>query len=306
MASLLSSIHVDQPLSNLAIQYRNEELVADRVFPQLPVAKLSGKYFVYTKSDKFTQLAPLTSHNGDVSESAFGVTTSDYDCLSYALMQFISREVQENADSPIDPLADAVENITAQLMLDREIKLAAQLFSTSVVTNNTDLTAGTKWTSAASEPISQIFTAIDSIVGVPGPFSVLFGRAAWKSFRTHPDVLSSIQYTKGGVAASEADVASFFGFEDVIIGRGSKNTALPGQTASYSDIWGDSVLIFKKGGPGIKQVSLGQCLRFGNIEVQRWEDLSRGPRGGEYVKVGWSYTDEITAVDAAHLIDDVN
>ena len=307
MASFLSTIHVDTPLSNVSIQYKNKELVADRIFPQIQVAKKSDKYFIYNKADAFTQIQPLTNHLADVGEVNYSVSTGSYSCLDYALKEFVSRDVIENADAPLQPLIDTTENITQRLLLDREIKLAAQLFSTSVISNNLDLTAGTKWTSASSEPISQILTGLDSIVGVPGPFCVLFGRAAWRSFRTHPDVLSAFQYNTSGVAATEQDVKNFFGFEDVIIGNGFKNTAALNATASYSDIWGDSVLIFKRGTSlAVKEVALGYCMRFGNMEVQRWQDFNRGARGGEMVKVGWSYADEITAVDAAYLIDDVN
>lgn len=309
MASFASTIHVDQPLSNLAIQYKNAAFVADRVFPQVSVAKKSNKYFIYRKADNFTRISPLTDINAAVGELEYKVTTGDYDCLDFALHQFVSDDTIMNADAPLTPLVDATESITQRLLLDREIALATTLFSSSTFTGSalTDLSAGTKWTNAASEPITQILTAIDSIVGVDGPFCMLMGQAAWRSFRTHPDVLAAFQMSTGGAAASEEQVKGYFGLEDVIIATASYNTANEGATASYSRIWGDSVLIFKRNsGLAIKEASLGACLRFGNFEVQRERDNMRGVRGGENVKVGWSYTDEILASDAAHLIYDVN
>lgn len=309
MASFLSTIHVDQPLSNLAIQYKNADYVADKIFPQVQVNKRSDKYFIYTKSNAFNNISALTQHNADVGELGYSVSTGSYSVLDYALKKFVSRDEIENADMPLSPLIDATENITNALLLDREIKLATTLFSTSTFTGArlTDLSAATKWTSDSSEPIDQIFSAIDSIIGVEGPLCIMFGNDAWTSFRTHADVLSAIQFTQGGVAVTEQQVKDFFGLEDVVIGKASKNTANPGQTASYSRVWGDSVLIFKRNSQlKVKDAALGNCLRFGNMETQRWNDLSLGARGGEYVKVGWSYTDEITATDAGHLIYDVN
>jgi hypothetical protein len=71
-------------------------------------------------------------------------------------------------------------------------------------------------------------------------------------------------------------------------------------------VWGDSVLIFKRNNSlAVKDAALGYCMRFGNMEVNRWTDQTRGARGGEVVKVGWSYTDEITASDAGYLIYNV-
>jgi len=46
----LSSLHIDRGLTNLSVAYTNEDYVADRVFPGLPVDKRSNKYFVYDRT----------------------------------------------------------------------------------------------------------------------------------------------------------------------------------------------------------------------------------------------------------------
>ena len=42
----LHDVHIDGPLSNVSIAYKNENYIADQVFPALAVAKKSDKYFV--------------------------------------------------------------------------------------------------------------------------------------------------------------------------------------------------------------------------------------------------------------------
>ena len=46
-----SDLHVNRPLTNMSIAYRQDatDLVADRVFPAVPVKKQSDRYIVYTK-----------------------------------------------------------------------------------------------------------------------------------------------------------------------------------------------------------------------------------------------------------------
>jgi hypothetical protein len=307
----VSSVHVDAALSNVSVQYKQAAYVAERILPSVQVAKRSDNYFIYRKLDTFSQIDPLTSPNSEVPRTTYEISTGSYSVKDYAFKDFVSRDLIENADAPLVPLADTTEDITNKLLLDREIKLAASLFSTSVITNNATIasTAGysaVKWTNASSTPVQDILNGLASIVGVEGPFCALFGFDAFKTLRTHPDMLAALQFTQGGVAASEAQIRDFFGFEDVIIAEGWKNTATVPSTASYSRIWGDSVLIFKRGRSlAVKEVALGYCLQFGNREVQRWADYNFGARGGEWVKVGWSYTDELTAVDSAFLLDNV-
>lgn len=309
MASLISQTHVDQPLSNLSVAYKNANFVADRIFPQISVNKKSNTYFIKRKQDAFQLVSPLTDHNSAVRELKFQYTSGSYDCLDYALMDFVSDDIILNADAPLQPLVDTTENLTDALLLARERALATKLFSTSQFTGSqlTDLSAGTKWTNAASEPLTQILNGVDSMIGIDGPFCILFGNDAWRSFRTHPDVLATFQLSIGGAFATEQMVKEHFGFEDVIIAGASYNTANEGQTASYARVWSDSVLIFKRNNnASIGTTALGNCLRFGNLEVRRQRDEMTGVRGGENVKVGWTYEDKILASDAGHLIYDVN
>jgi len=39
-------VHIDGPLANISIAYRNSGYIADQVFPNVPVTKKSDKYFV--------------------------------------------------------------------------------------------------------------------------------------------------------------------------------------------------------------------------------------------------------------------
>jgi hypothetical protein len=302
-----ASVHVDSALSNIAIQYKNNQFIADRILPVVNVNKRSDKFYKFTKSDAFTRVMPLTGPKADVHEADYTLTTSNYSVLDYALKGFVSYADMRNADAPLDLMADETEHLTNLLMLHREKLVADVVFASGTYDSTNKTSPGTKWGNAASTPIAQIITAQNALVGIQGPYCIAFGNKAWELFRQHPDVLGAFQPTSPGVIATQQQVASFFGFEEVLVGDAFYNTALPGATASYSRIWSDHVLIFKRNTSArVKDVSLGHVFQYGNLEVQRWEDLSRGPNGGEWVKAGWSYDVVTTAADAGYLIYDVD
>ena len=45
-----SALHVDQLLSNVSIEYKNEEYIADKLCPVVPVVKDTDKYRIYEKN----------------------------------------------------------------------------------------------------------------------------------------------------------------------------------------------------------------------------------------------------------------
>ena len=56
-----SDIHIDKALTNLSVKYFQDasNFIADKVFPVVPVAKQSDRYFMYKKEDWFRDDARL-------------------------------------------------------------------------------------------------------------------------------------------------------------------------------------------------------------------------------------------------------
>jgi hypothetical protein len=68
-----NQVHVDAILTNISVAYfqQNQNFIATRVFPVVPVSKQSDKFFTYTKNDWFRDEA---QRRADATESAGGVT----------------------------------------------------------------------------------------------------------------------------------------------------------------------------------------------------------------------------------------
>jgi hypothetical protein len=301
------STHVDATLSNVSLQYKNEAFIADKILPRVSVGKMSDSYFTYTKGEGMRRQSTLVGPKSKAQEDYFTLSATTYDALYHALQGFVSYADQRAADAPLDLLMDETEYLTNKILLDYEKEVAGLVFASATYASANKASPGTKWGNASSTPISDITTAIDAIVGVQGPFTAAIGRAAWTSLRQHPDILAAFQLSGGGgVLASQQQIAGYFGFDELIIGDSWENTANRGATAAFSRIWSDHMLVFKRAnGLKVREVSLGYTFVPEEFKVSRWEDLSLGPDGGEWIKPAWAYDAKVIAADVGYLIYDV-
>ena len=92
-----------------------------------------------------------------------------------------------------------------------------------------------------NQPIKIIQTLIDTPL-IP-PNALVMGLSVWRPLQRHPQMVSAIKAVLGSRAAvsgqvNQDEVAAFFGLKQVLVGKQRTNESNPGQTASYSRIWG--------------------------------------------------------------------
>ena len=99
MALVQQDVVVDPALSNVSIKYMNDEFIADEVLPMVKVAKQTGKYFVYDKSnlrvDKTARAAGAGANEIDIGVAPTGT----FSCDDHALKGFVADEIQDQADA---------------------------------------------------------------------------------------------------------------------------------------------------------------------------------------------------------------
>src|SRR5215218_805851 len=136
---------VDPVLSNVSIGYQNSAYVADLLYPTLPVAKQSGKHFIYDKG-KFRINDNMRGSGAASKEVTLNLTTGlPYFCEDHALKQFVTDEDMDGAVAPMDPMVDATENVTKMHMVAREVEPAAVLTATATMTQNTTLSGSSQF-----------------------------------------------------------------------------------------------------------------------------------------------------------------
>lgn len=302
-----SALHIDRALSTASQNYKNQEYIGSKIFPRVKVDKDSDKIFLYKKGDKFLRDNTLIGDSSRAQEAYFTMDTPiTFATELHGLAGFVSYAKQAKADAPLKPLVDQTNYLTEKLYFDHEHEAATVAFTSGNFATANKATPTTKWGNASSTPIADIHTAIDALVGIPKPYTAAIGLSAFRKLSTHPDILGAFQYVvEKGVAATAEQIAAYFGFDELIVGEAQKNTASRGATPSYSRIWDDHMLIFRRE-TGLREdmTAFGFTLEFETFQTLRWEDLSLGS-GGEWVKPTWNY--QIKGIDftAGYLIYDV-
>lgn len=248
-------VHVNRPLTNLSIAYPNDGFVADRVFPNIPVNSRSDVFFTYDRGfwnrASMQPRAPSTESSG----ATYGLSTDSYIAKRWALHRDIDDEVAANADSPINLDREAMEFLTRQALLNREVNWAAAFFTTGIWTTDTTGVAAApganqvlQWSDPSSTPIEDVRArkrAIRERTGAEANKFVM-GRKVFDDLMDHPDVVARLDrgQTPNGPALANADsLAAIFGVDEILVMEAIQNTANEGAANVHAFIGGRSALL---------------------------------------------------------------
>lgn len=308
------NLHIDALLSNVAINYRPEGMIADMIFPMVPVQKQSDFYAIFSRADALRIEDTRRSPGAEAHKITRDVSSAPYFCLNYALKYPVTIEDKANAD-PIfvqQIINGRVEFIMDKLALDWENRIASQVTSTSNVGSSSAVTSG--WTDLTNaDPMGDILTAIDNVQDSTGkrPNRIVFGDAAWRNFRRHTDVRGLIFGTNnGGGYPNVGQVQELLEIPSILVGGAYQNTGNEAQAESLSQIWNDNVLVYYSAErPSMDRPSFGYSFRWAapglpNMQVERHPYDSR--KKTEEVEVGYYQDEVVTGSEYGFLLTAVN
>jgi hypothetical protein len=295
-------LHVDQPLTNISIGYKNANYIADEIFPIVPVMKKSDIIPQKLLGESFRNSAQLRAPGTKSARGGYGIKQSDtYICQEYAWAEEIADEERDNADSPWNLDQEATFEVTEKLMLAREYQFSSNMFTTSVwgsdKTGGTDFTA---WSSyATSSPLTDIEGWKDTIMasGVgTEPNTFVMGNQVWIQLKWHPDVIDSVKYTQVGVA-SEQLFSNLTGILNVLIGKAVYTSSPEVATTAYGTtgagtdqdtlisftrIWGKhALLLYRPAAASLRTPAAGYTFVWNRVPnaiqyIKRHRDDERG------------------------------
>ena len=297
-------------LTAIALAYRNPKYVADLVLPRAMVSKQEFEYLSHTKSDGYTIPATLVGRKGRPNEVEFSASRSTSQTVDFGLESPVPQADIENAPPNFNPLAVHTELTTELIMLDREKRVADLVFATATypAANRTTLSGTNQWSDrTASDPVNAILAALD--IPLIRPNVMVIGRAAWTQLRQHPKITAAAMpmggnASVGGYASKEA-IADLFELDEIVVGEGFYNTAKPGQTASFSRLWGKHCALIYRNPQTMPTmgVTFGMTCQWGQRIAGSWEDRNIGLRGGQRIRVGESVKELITANDVGYYFE---
>lgn len=300
-----STVHRDTTLSNVSIQYRNEEFIGTRLMPIVRVKEKSADYWTYSKRDRLAGPDDALGARARANEVAENRSTATYAAKNYGLQGYVDAETLMIEDAPLNELVDVTASVNDVMDLREEERIATIMTTAANYSGNTLALSGTDRLDSTSggNPIKLIQDAQASLWSGAGPSkTVMFmGLEVWHYMSRNPALLELFKYNSSGLL-SKQDLMRFFMVDEVLIGAARHDTANEGQTASYSRIWGKQLGIVKVAtAPGIRNASFGYTFRWQDKITTQWFDPSVGIAGGYYTKVAVSEDHKVVAPDTGFL-----
>lgn len=264
------NFHIDGPLSDIAIAYKQEEFVADRVFPLVTVEKQSDKYFIWTKGFWMRNAVERRAPGDEYPEGRMQVSNDEYYCDLYHLGYGIPDEDVKNQDAAIELEITGSEWLAQQFALNREIKLASDIFTTGKW--ETDVVGGTGfvvWSDYDnSDPIKDINTGKQTIQKSTGKRAntLLIGQEVFDILTEHPLLLEKFKYTGEGILDVE-QVRRALKVDTLIVGEAVYESSMEGAaSATRGYIWGkNGLLLHVPPRPGLRVAAAGYTFTW-NID----------------------------------------
>lgn len=283
MNPTLSAVHISRPLTNISIAWKQNanNFVADKVFPVVPVSKQADKYWTYDRTfwyrSEMQKRAPATESAG----IDYKLSTDSYFADVFALHKDISDQIRANEDSPLNGDRSAVELLTLQALLKKDIDFGTRYMTGGVWTfqydgvassptaagslDPTNLSANDvlQWNDPASTPIEDVRRAKTAVMERTGymPNVLTLQLRVYNALMDHPDILDRIKYgqTPGAAAQAGKDtLAKLFEVDEVVVAAAIQNTAAEGATEANSFIIGKHALLsYRPPNPGLEIPSAG-------------------------------------------------
>jgi hypothetical protein len=268
MNPTLGSVHINRPLTNISIAYRQavSDYVADRVFPIVPVPKRSDSYFVFDREYWFRSEMRKRAPGTESAGADYDITPATYTCDVWGLHKDVSDQIRANEDAPLNSDRDATEWLTQQALILREKEFATNYMAADIWTFEADgvasgaTAAGSfdptnessndilQWNDESSNPIKNIRDGRRFVLERTGqkPNKLTLSRPVFDALIDHPDIVDRIKYgqTQGAPAmANEQTLAQIFQLEEVLVSDAIQNTAGEGLAESNSFIVGKNALL---------------------------------------------------------------
>lgn len=271
-------VHIDAILTNISVAYlqNQDNFIADKVFPVIPVDKKSNKFFTYTKNDWFRDEAQRRAGGTESAGGGYGLSTGSYSADVFAFHKDVDDQTLYNSDTPLNPLREATEFVTRRLMLRKEVQWNTDFFAGSIWTagdydgvSGTPSTNETKqWSDyAASDPINDIETAKAGILSTTGmeANTLVLGYDVFRQLKNHPDIVDRIKYTSSQTVTADM-LAAMFDVPRVIVSKGVKATNNEGAAGVYAFTAGKKALLCHVApNPGLLTPSAGYSFAWTGV-----------------------------------------
>jgi len=309
-------LHVDTPLSNVLIAYKNAEFIADRAVLTVPVGKQSDKYFYFPKGAIFRDEAGLIAGGAESPRGDFPISADTFYCNPYGFAVNILDDDRENADAPLNPELDATDYCGSKILLKKEVMVASKLLTSSNWAAGHAMDCEGTWVAGESNTfIADVEYGIKYILDRTGkrPNVMIMDGGTLGAVKSESTVLERIKYVERGIVSAPL-IAALFELDEVLIGDALVSTAVEkadGTDFSGKKIWevntgqGSALLLYRPPVAGIKNPSSAYLYSWAKNGLARIINRWREDKNHRDVVEGIERFDcKITGSDLGFLFSD--
>ena len=240
--------YIDPVLTNLTVAQlqSDENFIADKVFPNVPVEKQSGKYYVWPRG-QFNRLGDVKKLAPGVESEVISLEVSqdNYFAEVYALGMYFNEQELANVDTQLNVRLAGATALATRMRLKREQDWIATYFAPGVWTTNYNGVAATpaagqviRWdnfdTSTPVEDVTKAKTAMYLASGGAASYTDIVAVMTQDVFDVlvnHPAIIARMN---GGSTVTnttlitKAKLAEVFGVAEILIPRAIGNTGKEG------------------------------------------------------------------------------
>jgi hypothetical protein len=291
------SIVIRGVLQNVSQAYKNQEFVADRLFPIISGLSPKTKVAKYHKGPWFTDDAEVRGPGAAARISEYSFTTQDITPVNYATAAKVTDEERRDANLPgsvpIKPDMDAMERMANKLDLKREVRASAILHATNwnaIGAGGEDAEGLWGTATAANDTfLADIKKARDLIRKNTGmlPNTLFMDYVCYSALCVAPALISMLypqSVSANAPLLNEQSLATLARVKEVIVGTAIKTTdeeTVAGTEFTAQDVWdptgkGIAFLYYKPANPGLNTPSPGYQYRLstdgGFRHITTWYD----------------------------------
>lgn len=237
---------VDPVLTTIAQGYQNSEMIAQYLFPTVPVPLRGGNIITFGK-EAFMLYGSQRAPGENTKRVSFGYAGAPYALVDYSLEGLVPMEIsQEAANGPgIDLGQGAIVSVSAimALRLEKQAADIARTAASYAAANKTTKSGTAQWSdfSGVSDPINDVEIAKEAVRAATGkrPNTIVLAAAVMAKLRQHPKIIDRIKYTGRDVATPEL-LAMLFGVARVVVGDAIYSNDAG---TAFADVWGRDVVV---------------------------------------------------------------
>jgi hypothetical protein len=315
-------LHIDQNLTNVAINYRPRGMIADMIAPIVPVNKETNVYPVFNQAESFAVNNTYRARGTPAQRVTRSVSSAGYNCKNYALAYGLPIEDTANMDDAyaLSLGISASYILTDGLMLDWDRRVLTMINTSTSV--GSSFLCGSSWAVGGNalnytggDPISQLWRAKEqqnSVTGGYAPNRAIFGWQAWNWFRRNPMSRAFVlgTMTNGGMLTRESAAAALE-LDQILVAEAFYNSANEAQSASYASTFPkDAVLLYySPSAPSLYSPAYMYSFRWTAPELGQPFGVFRHPYDTvahqDLIEAGYYQDEKIVGAIMGHMITGV-